>query len=261
MVTEAELSEYLDEIRQEVCSRCVERPSGGPPCAPLGKMCGVELHLADLIDSIHQVRSNFLEPYLNHNRQEVCEKCAFLHSSFCPCPMDYLALLIVQAVETVDARRGPGAEPARGTRNRRAEVGVEEIRRAYQEAVGAWTGCDWATCIGKTGLNLQGWTALRARAMFLEAEDPVQVQDWLWASHWLTRVERHAQQAEAHAAEAVQAAAAGRWRDALTAAESAWALEFATGRPLRHGPRSGWLRLREVIEVAYLQRAADADTN
>src|SRR5215470_3831808 len=107
MLTEAELSEYLDEIRREVCSRCVERPPGGPPCVPLGKMCGVELHLENLIDSIHQVKSNRLQPYLDHNRTEVCEKCAFLHSSFCPCPMDYLAVLVVQAVETVDERRGP----------------------------------------------------------------------------------------------------------------------------------------------------------
>jgi hypothetical protein len=27
-----------------------------------------------------------------------------LHSSICPCPMDYLAVLLVQAVENVDAR-------------------------------------------------------------------------------------------------------------------------------------------------------------
>ena len=33
MVAECELAEYLDEIRREVCSRCVERPPGGPPCA------------------------------------------------------------------------------------------------------------------------------------------------------------------------------------------------------------------------------------
>ena len=40
-----ERGEYLAEIRKQVCSRCVERPPGGPPCAPLGKQCGVEMHL------------------------------------------------------------------------------------------------------------------------------------------------------------------------------------------------------------------------
>ena len=42
MITETELDEYQDEIRNVVCSRCVERPPGGPPCAPLGKECGIE---------------------------------------------------------------------------------------------------------------------------------------------------------------------------------------------------------------------------
>ena len=57
MVAEPELAEYLDEVRREVCSQCVERPPGGPPCAPLGKTCGIELHLPELIDAIHQARA------------------------------------------------------------------------------------------------------------------------------------------------------------------------------------------------------------
>ncbi len=36
MTGQVELNEYLDEIRQEVCTRCMERPPGGPPCAPWG---------------------------------------------------------------------------------------------------------------------------------------------------------------------------------------------------------------------------------
>ena len=86
---------------------------GGPPCAPLGKNCGVELHLPELIESIHQVQSGSIEPYLAHNRQEICEQCAFLHSSICPCPMDYLAILIVQAVENVQKRRQRRQESSR----------------------------------------------------------------------------------------------------------------------------------------------------
>src|SRR5262245_54194280 len=102
MVAEAEVQEYLDEIRRDVCSICVERPTGGPPCAPLGKDCGIELHLPQLIDAVRQVHSGLLDPYLEHNRQEICTSCRFLHSSICPCPMDYLLLPIVEAVEKVD---------------------------------------------------------------------------------------------------------------------------------------------------------------
>jgi len=113
MVSEVELTEYLDEIRTQVCSRCIERPPAGPPCAPLGKPCGVELHLPKIIDAIHQVRSDWIEPYLQNNRQCICESCFFHHdTSVCPCPMDYLAVLLVQAVETVDRRREELALPA-----------------------------------------------------------------------------------------------------------------------------------------------------
>lgn len=105
MAPEVDLKEYLDEIRREVCSRCVERPPGGPPCAPLGKVCGVEEHLEKLVDEIHAVHSPLGEPYVDRTRREICQTCAFLHSSICPCPMDYLNVLLVEAIETVDKRR------------------------------------------------------------------------------------------------------------------------------------------------------------
>jgi len=105
MLTESELGEYRDEIRNQVCTRCVERPPGGPPCAPLGKQCGVEVHLAELVDAIHEEDSGSIIPYLENNRHRICENCSQHHSSDCPCPLDYLAVLIVQAVETVDERR------------------------------------------------------------------------------------------------------------------------------------------------------------
>jgi len=104
MVSEVQLNEYRNEIRAQVCSRCVERPPAGPPCAPLGKVCGVELHLPEIIDAIHEVRSDWIEPYLETNRKRICEHCDYHHSSICPCPMDYLAVLLVQAVEAVDRR-------------------------------------------------------------------------------------------------------------------------------------------------------------
>jgi len=105
MVAAAELTEYLDEIRQQVCSRCVERPPGGPPCLPLGKECGIEMHLPQLIDAIHGVSSVSIGPYLDNNRREICDHCSRQGHDGCPCPMDYLAVLLVQAVETVDERR------------------------------------------------------------------------------------------------------------------------------------------------------------
>jgi len=215
-------------------------------------MCGVELHLVDLVDSIHEVHSTRIQRYLNHNREEICGKCALLHSSCCPCPMDYLAVLVVQAVETVDERREQRADQNLEKSADHEDVDLEAVRRVYQEATGTWTGCDWPTVSGKTGLNLEGWTAEEARAMAQQTTDPVQTEDWLQASLWLAQTEHHAKVAEKSAAEAMQAATEGRWRDALTSAEWAWSLEFSTGRPLRHCPPQCWQRLREVIASAYL---------
>jgi hypothetical protein len=104
VVTEPDVAEYLREIRKHVCSRCVERPPDGPPCAPLGKQCGVEMHLPQLIEAIHQRHSPLIAPYQDHARCTICQKCPLLHTDVCPCPMDYLAVLLVEAVEAVDQR-------------------------------------------------------------------------------------------------------------------------------------------------------------
>ena len=99
------LQEYLDEVRQHVCSRCIERLPGGPPCAPLGKRCGIELNLERLVDAVHGVRSNSLDPYTEVLHDQVCEHCAVRTTKHCPCPLDYLLLLAVEAIENVDERR------------------------------------------------------------------------------------------------------------------------------------------------------------
>jgi hypothetical protein len=59
---------------------------------------------------------------------------------------------------------------------------------------------------------------------------------------WLHEVERRAEQAEAQAG----LAKAGEWREAVVQAQRAWALEFSTGRLMRHYPTT-WHRLYEVI--------------
>ena len=99
-----DLVEYMDEIRETVCKRCIERPAEGPPCAPLGKTCGIELHLPELIASIRQIQSDTIAPYLESNDQKICQSCAQAKSDACPCSMRTLAVLLVEAVEKVERR-------------------------------------------------------------------------------------------------------------------------------------------------------------
>jgi hypothetical protein len=105
MYSDDEIREYLDEIRAQVCTHCVERPRGGPPCAPLGKRCGLEINLPSYLDAVHEVDSPSIGSYLESLHRRVCSGCAQLHCEGCPCPLDYLHVLIVQAIETVDQRR------------------------------------------------------------------------------------------------------------------------------------------------------------
>ena len=101
----AVLDHYLAEIRAEVCSRCVEQPLGGPPCAPHGKECGIETHLAEIVEIARATRSAAMDPYIERFHDDVCAHCSTRTSNHCPCPLDYLLLLAIQAIEAVDARR------------------------------------------------------------------------------------------------------------------------------------------------------------
>jgi hypothetical protein len=253
MLAEVELDTYLDEIRKEVCSRCVERPEGGPPCQPLGKMCGVELHLPRLVEAVHEIKSELIGPYLDNNRKKICEGCAFLNSDHCPCPMDTLAVLVVEAIEAVDKRwEGPINEvrpvPA-------APADLDGVFRAYQKATGTWTGCDWDADFLVAGVNLNGWAACDAEAVALSTANDQERQTWAAAAKWLRQMEHRAEQAQAQATRAMAAANFGRWAQAVDHARRAWAVEFATGRPLRHEPPT-WRRLYEVMKGAAQAQAA-----
>lgn len=112
-----DLAEYLDEIRRVVCSHCIERPPGGPPCAPLGKVCGIELHTSKIVETVLRVRresgaaSASVLPYLDQSRMTICRTCSHLHGEDCPCPMETLAVLLVEAVETVADRHDAASAP------------------------------------------------------------------------------------------------------------------------------------------------------
>jgi hypothetical protein len=243
------LDEYLTEIRDQVCSRCVERPPGGPPCEPLGKVCGIEQHLPALVEAIHDVNSPWIHHYLEHNRQTICEQCLFHHnSSVCPCPMDELIFLVVKAVDTVDERHGraPVFEDADAM-----AAQLADLERLYEQMAGRWNGCDWPTTFGTAALDLSGTTAAIAAAR--AAADIPDSHEWHAASLWLARVERHAWEAERAAAAAMAAARADLWRDAECYAERAAMMEFITGRPLRCRPVHSWRAFHKAI-----QRAAQA---
>jgi hypothetical protein len=98
-----DLDEYRSALRADVCSHCIERWPNAPPCAPLGKGCGIELHLAELVEICRHTDSTLIDPYIDQLHDAICPTCTNRHSTNCPCPLSYLLQLAVEAIENVDA--------------------------------------------------------------------------------------------------------------------------------------------------------------
>ena len=114
--------------------------------------------------------------------------------------------------------------------------------RAYKSARGAWTGCDWPTSFGQTGLDLNGMTSHQALLMS-RATAGEEAADWREAVHWLRLVETDAEGAEEAARQAVEHVERGDLAAARRAVQSACDLEA------RYHPVSVWADLREALEA------------
>jgi hypothetical protein len=119
----------------------------------------------------------------------------------------------------------------------------EEIDRAYRQGIGKWTGCDWQTEFGKTGLNLKGLKASQA-LLLARATSGSERADWRAAVAWLARIEQHTKEAEEEARQAVTLAKAGKLPEALACAQRACAVEA------KYHNQLVWQPLREVIVAA-----------
>jgi hypothetical protein len=110
MDTQQELDEYRAQLREDVCSHCIERHPNAPPCGPLGKGCGIERHLESLVGICRSTHSGLMDPYIDQLHDAICPTCEFKDRPTCPCPLNYLLQLAVEAVEKVERRRAEATE-------------------------------------------------------------------------------------------------------------------------------------------------------
>ncbi len=103
--TQEDFSPHLAALRERVCSRCIVRRPGTPPCAPHGIACGIEQHVPELVRICRSTDSVLMNTYIERLHDEICNTCEFQNQPVCPCPLDYLLTLAVEAVEDVEARR------------------------------------------------------------------------------------------------------------------------------------------------------------
>ncbi|HVK13563.1 MAG TPA: hypothetical protein VM597_32755 [Gemmataceae bacterium] len=118
---------------------------------------------------------------------------------------------------------------------------LDQVRRAYHRAEGTWTGCDWPTSFGDTGLDLNGITAHQALLMS-RATAGVEAADWREAVQWLRLVEADAEAAETAGRQAAEDAARGDLVAARRAAGAACELEA------RYHARPVWGPLHQALE-------------
>jgi hypothetical protein len=117
------------------------------------------------------------------------------------------------------------------------------VERAYERARGTWTGCDWPTAFGQTGLDLNGMTSHQALLMS-RATAGEEASDWREAVQWLRLVEADAEAAEESARLAIELIAHAELPAAIRAARAACAMEA------RYHPAPVWTDLREILEAA-----------
>jgi hypothetical protein len=92
--------------------------------------------------------------------------------------MDSLSLLVVEAIEAVDERRGRQRRGSELIENLPPadEDATEAVFRAYEQAVRRWTGCDWPT--GFAGLDLNGVSASEAETLAIESIGSDKADAW-----------------------------------------------------------------------------------
>lgn len=91
----------LAELRKSVCSHCIERHPAGPPCTPHGKTCGIEVHIPELVEICTKTQTRQMAPYIDELHEKICKTCINKDGPNCPCPLDYLLELAVEAVDRV----------------------------------------------------------------------------------------------------------------------------------------------------------------
>jgi hypothetical protein len=137
MQATAQRAEYLDEVRQQVCSLC---PDEGPWCWH----CGVELRLPELIDAIHHGDQELPELGPPAEGQMSCVGYHCCPGSTGPCPVASLAARLVEVVKAADERHAQRDAVRRWlSRQPRLERNpAADIIRIYEQATGTWVCCD-----------------------------------------------------------------------------------------------------------------------
>ncbi len=144
MLARAGYAEYLAEIRERVCEYCPERVPGLPPYRPQCRHCGVQLQLAQLVNSIRDAGDQLSELDPCPERQTVCAQCVCQGRGDCPCPAGRMPARLVRAVLAVEerCRQRELVRSRLAHRPRPQRFSLAELIQTYEQTTGTCVGCD-----------------------------------------------------------------------------------------------------------------------
>jgi hypothetical protein len=116
------MQEYLDAVRNNVCTVCLDAVMHGSQfvrCGlPKGRTCPVEIFLPQVIDVVESVDSWLLDDYVKVLRERVCAICKHSDGDFCAlrlqadCALDRYFMLVTEAIQQVHTRLNAETETA-----------------------------------------------------------------------------------------------------------------------------------------------------
>lgn len=102
---------YLDSIRENICSICVDSSETGKCLLTKQEICAVEKYLPGIVDIVHSIQSNNIADYINLLKGKICSYCR-LQDKFgnCAlrddvnCSLDRYFPHIVETIKRVDKK-------------------------------------------------------------------------------------------------------------------------------------------------------------
>lgn len=106
--------EYERAIKDAAAAGCLDRDKEGNCAPPEGRTCALELNLRDIVTAVKAVKSQRMDEYAASIRENVCTHCInqdehgyCLYRDRLDCCLDTFMMLVVDAIEQVDARHEP----------------------------------------------------------------------------------------------------------------------------------------------------------
>ena len=105
------MDEYLEAIRENVCSICVDSSESGICLLTNKEICAVEKYLPGIVDVVHSLQSDSTGEYVNLLRSKICSYCRLQDKSGncslredANCSLDRYFPYIVETIKGIDRK-------------------------------------------------------------------------------------------------------------------------------------------------------------